>query len=62
MDNPRKLATQDEKKTKTKTQPNMKMWKIKQRHNPICVRHRYVETNTTQYVLDTAMWKQTQRT
>jgi hypothetical protein len=49
MDNPRKLATQDENK-------------IKQRHNPICVRHRYVETNTTQYVLDTAMWKQTQRT
>ena len=33
MDNPRKLATQDENK-------------IKQRHNPICVRHRYVETNT----------------
>ena len=33
MNNQKKLATQDGKKTK-------------QRHNPICVRHRYVEANT----------------
>ena len=30
------------------------------KHNTICVRHHYTQTNTTQYVLDTTILKQTQ--
>ena len=34
----------------------------KQKHNTICVRHHYTQTNTTQYVLDTTIHKQKHNT